>query len=237
MKAKDFDKRFDKGEDVTRFLDRSKARRPAQEQRRVNVDFPLWMVHSLDREAKRLGVTRQSVIKLHVLESRELRGRRAVATPSDEGIEPSDEGPDPVGHDPLAFHDSAKNLLNFEVLLADAHVELGEALFIDAVLRPEQAYHLLARLSRGKRLETRDQRDLEVGNCALQVGEAVPDFALQVGEAAPELALQVGEAVPELALQVGEAVPDLLLEVREPRLQVLVDRIQGHLVRPAAAHA
>jgi macrodomain Ter protein organizer (MatP/YcbG family) len=63
MKAKTFDRRFDKGEDVTRFLDHSKARRPAQEQRRINVDFPLWMVQSLDREARRLGVTRQSVIK------------------------------------------------------------------------------------------------------------------------------------------------------------------------------
>ncbi len=68
MKAKEFDKRFDKGEDVTRFLDRSKARRPAQEQKRVNVDFPLWMIHSLDREAKRLGVTRQSIIKLWLAE-------------------------------------------------------------------------------------------------------------------------------------------------------------------------
>ncbi len=68
MKAKDFDKRFERGENVTRFLDRSKASRPAQEQRRVNVDFPLWMVHSLDREAKRLGVTRQSVIKLWLAE-------------------------------------------------------------------------------------------------------------------------------------------------------------------------
>jgi hypothetical protein len=68
MKAKSFDRRFDRGEDVTRFLDRSKARRPAQEQRRVNVDFPLWMVQSLDREARRLGVTRQSVIKLWLAE-------------------------------------------------------------------------------------------------------------------------------------------------------------------------
>jgi len=64
MKAKDFDERFDKGEDIIRFLDCSKARRPAQEQKRVNVDFPVWMIHSLDREARRLGVTRQSVIKL-----------------------------------------------------------------------------------------------------------------------------------------------------------------------------
>jgi macrodomain Ter protein organizer (MatP/YcbG family) len=68
MKAKEFDERFDKGEDVTRFLDRSKAGRPAQEQRRVNVDFPVWMIQSLDREAKRLGVTRQSVIKMWLAE-------------------------------------------------------------------------------------------------------------------------------------------------------------------------
>jgi hypothetical protein len=68
MKAKEFDKRFDKGEDVTCFLDRSKARRPAQEPKRVNVDFPVWMIQSLDREAKRLGVTRQSIIKLWLAE-------------------------------------------------------------------------------------------------------------------------------------------------------------------------
>ena len=68
MKAKEFDKRFDKGEDVTRFLDSSKTRRPEHEQQRVNVDFPLWMVHSLDREARRLGVTRQSVIKMWLAE-------------------------------------------------------------------------------------------------------------------------------------------------------------------------
>ena len=64
MKAKEFDKRFNAGEDVTKYLDLSKARRPAQEQRRVNVDFPLWMIHSLDKEAKRLGVPRQSLIKV-----------------------------------------------------------------------------------------------------------------------------------------------------------------------------
>jgi len=56
MKAKEFDKEFDSGEEITKYLDLSKARRPAQEQKRVNVDFPLWMIHSLDREAKRLGV-------------------------------------------------------------------------------------------------------------------------------------------------------------------------------------
>ena len=64
MKAKDFDKAFDSGEDVTRFLDFSKARRPEQEQKRVNVDFPVWMIHSLDRESKRLGGPRQSLIKV-----------------------------------------------------------------------------------------------------------------------------------------------------------------------------
>jgi hypothetical protein len=68
MKAKEFDKRFDRGEDITRLLDRTKARRPEQEQRRVNVDFPTWMIESLDREAKRLGVTRQSIIKMWLAE-------------------------------------------------------------------------------------------------------------------------------------------------------------------------
>ena len=68
MKAKEFDKRFDEGEDVSQYLDVSKARRPAQEQKRVNVDFPLWMVQLLDKEAKRLGVPRQSIIKLWVAE-------------------------------------------------------------------------------------------------------------------------------------------------------------------------
>jgi len=68
MKAKSFDSKFDKGEDVTGELDLSKARRPLQEQRRVNVDFPTWMIDSLDREAGRLGVTRQSVIKVWLAE-------------------------------------------------------------------------------------------------------------------------------------------------------------------------
>jgi hypothetical protein len=68
MKAKDFDRKFDRGEDVTAALDLSQVRRPAQEQRRVNVDFPVWMIESLDREAKRLGVTRQSVIKVWIAE-------------------------------------------------------------------------------------------------------------------------------------------------------------------------
>ncbi len=68
MKSREFDKRFDQGEDILKYLNISKARRPEQEQKRVNVDFPLWMVHLLDREAKRLGVPRQSIIKVWVAE-------------------------------------------------------------------------------------------------------------------------------------------------------------------------
>jgi CopG antitoxin of type II toxin-antitoxin system len=68
MKAEEFDKKFDADEDISIYLDVSKAHRPEQEQKRVNVDFPLWMIHQLDKEAKRLGVPRQSVIKVWVSE-------------------------------------------------------------------------------------------------------------------------------------------------------------------------
>jgi hypothetical protein len=64
MKAKTFDRKFDSGEKVVDYLDLSKARRVGTDAKRVNVDFPAWMVDSLDREARRLGVTRQSLIKL-----------------------------------------------------------------------------------------------------------------------------------------------------------------------------
>ena len=68
MKASELDKRFDDGEDITGELDLASARRPNREQRRVNVDFSSWMVESLDREARRLGVTRQSIIKVWIAE-------------------------------------------------------------------------------------------------------------------------------------------------------------------------
>ena len=68
MKAKEFDSDFDSDKDVTGALDLSKARRPLREQRRVNVDFPAWMIESLDKEASRLGVTRQSIIKIWLAE-------------------------------------------------------------------------------------------------------------------------------------------------------------------------
>ena len=68
MKAKDFDAAFDDGEDITSQLDLSKKRRPELKQKRVNVDFPGWLIHQLDKEAKRLGVTRQSIIKMWLAE-------------------------------------------------------------------------------------------------------------------------------------------------------------------------
>lgn len=68
MKAKKFDADFDRGKNVTAALDLSRTRRPLQEQKRVNVDFPTWMIESLDREAGRLGVTRQSIIKVWLAE-------------------------------------------------------------------------------------------------------------------------------------------------------------------------
>lgn len=69
MKAKDFDKKFDDGkENIIDDLDLSTARRVKQEQKRINVDFPSWVVESLDREAQRIGVTRQSIIKVWLVE-------------------------------------------------------------------------------------------------------------------------------------------------------------------------
>ena len=69
MKASELDKKFDDGAtDIIDDLDTSTASRPLKEQKRVNVDFPVWMVESLDREASRLGVTRQSIIKVWIAE-------------------------------------------------------------------------------------------------------------------------------------------------------------------------
>jgi hypothetical protein len=62
--AEEFDRRFDRGEDVSEFLDWSKARRPGLEPRRVNVDLPEWMIAELDKQASLIGVTRQSIMKV-----------------------------------------------------------------------------------------------------------------------------------------------------------------------------
>ena len=68
MKAKSFDRKFDDGKNVSEDVELTTIRRPTQEQRRVNVDFPTWMIESLDHEAARLGVTRQSIIKVWIAE-------------------------------------------------------------------------------------------------------------------------------------------------------------------------
>ncbi len=68
MKAKEFDKKFDAGEDVSQLLDLTQASRVNQDPKRVNVDFPSWMVRALDKEARRLGVTRQSIIQIWISE-------------------------------------------------------------------------------------------------------------------------------------------------------------------------
>ena len=78
MKARKFDSDFDSGKDVTGNLDLSRARRINQKPHRVNVDFPIWMVEALDREARRLGVARQSVIKIWLAER--LERSRAEST-------------------------------------------------------------------------------------------------------------------------------------------------------------
>jgi hypothetical protein len=68
MKAEEFDKKFDENQDITGFLDLSATERPGHSSRRINVDFPVWMIQLMDKESKRLGVTRQSIIKIWIAE-------------------------------------------------------------------------------------------------------------------------------------------------------------------------
>lgn len=68
ISAEEFDRKFDNGEDISEYLDWSTARRGGSAAKRVNVDFPAWMVTGLDREAARLGITRQAVIKTWIAE-------------------------------------------------------------------------------------------------------------------------------------------------------------------------
>ena len=68
MKARGFDEKFDAGADISDDVDWKRARRPNLELKRVNVDFPAWVVEALDREARRLGVTRQALVKLWIAE-------------------------------------------------------------------------------------------------------------------------------------------------------------------------
>jgi hypothetical protein len=78
IKASKFDSEFDAGKDVSRHLDLSRLRRPALEQRRVNVDLPAWMIGSLDREAERVGVPRQSLVKMWIAERLEQLKKRSA---------------------------------------------------------------------------------------------------------------------------------------------------------------
>jgi hypothetical protein len=72
MKAADFDKKFDDNEeDIVDHLDLSRMQRPGYQQKPISVDFPTWMIEALDREAERLGVTRQSIIKIWISEKLE----------------------------------------------------------------------------------------------------------------------------------------------------------------------
>jgi len=85
MNSSEFDRRFDDGDSVLDALDIEAARRPRLQQKRVNVDFPIWMVEQLDREATRLGVTRQSIIKVWLSERLEhhlrLTNSQSTGTP------------------------------------------------------------------------------------------------------------------------------------------------------------
>ena len=68
MKAKELDKKFDDGDSVLAHFDLTTIRKPLLNQKRVNVDFPLWVIQSLDEESRRIGVTRQSLIKVWITE-------------------------------------------------------------------------------------------------------------------------------------------------------------------------
>ena len=87
IKASEFDRLFEQGHDITAYLNLGAVRRPGLEQRRVNVDIPHWMIASLDREASRLGVTRQSIIKVWLAERLEKTGSNqgVEATPAKAG--------------------------------------------------------------------------------------------------------------------------------------------------------
>jgi len=74
MKAKEFDEAFDDGKDISQVLDYSRSRKVNEEPKRVNVDFPIWMVKRLDEEASRVGVTRQSIIKVWIADRLEQVG-------------------------------------------------------------------------------------------------------------------------------------------------------------------
>ena len=68
MKVEEFDKKFNENQDITGYLDLEHAQRPGHSIKRINVDFPAWMIQMMDKESQRLGVTRQSIIKIWIAE-------------------------------------------------------------------------------------------------------------------------------------------------------------------------
>ena len=89
MKAKNFDKKFDDNkDDIIDDLDLSTLKRPNETQKRVNVDFPIWVIDSLDREASRIGVTRQSIIKMWLVERLEEQAANKARLEASHSIEP-----------------------------------------------------------------------------------------------------------------------------------------------------
>ena len=68
MKAKEFDQKFDDGEDITQMLDLSQAKRPLSARRKISIDLPIWIIELIDQEASRLGVTPQTIIQTSLTE-------------------------------------------------------------------------------------------------------------------------------------------------------------------------
>ena len=75
IKAKDCDISFDAGEDVSKYLDTTKINTKIK---RVNIDFPTWVIEGLDSESKRLGVTRQSLVKMWIAERLDQKNKEAA---------------------------------------------------------------------------------------------------------------------------------------------------------------
>ncbi|MBN2133204.1 MAG: hypothetical protein JW741_27130 [Sedimentisphaerales bacterium] len=84
MKAKHLDRKFDTGQDITRHLDTSRQRRPNQQKKRLSLTLPLWMVHILDKQANRLAISRQALIKICIAERLERTTPTGAPTPPTE---------------------------------------------------------------------------------------------------------------------------------------------------------
>lgn len=65
MKATEFDELFENGESIIPYADTQNAFRP-NKMKRINIDFPVWMVEQIDKEAQKIGITRQSLIKVWI---------------------------------------------------------------------------------------------------------------------------------------------------------------------------